>query len=47
MAEFDPDAYLGTSQQFDPDAYIKGKKPQTLPPLVDRLKRQEIGRAHV
>ena len=40
MAEFDPDAYLGTSQQFDPDAYIKGKKPQTLPPLVDRLKRQ-------
>jgi hypothetical protein len=27
MAEFDPDAYLGTSQQFDPDAYIKGKKP--------------------
>jgi hypothetical protein len=40
MAEFDPDAYLGTSQQFDPDTYIKGKKPQNLPPLVDRLKRQ-------
>ena len=40
MAEFDPDAYLGTSQQFDPDAYIKGKKPQNLPPIVDRLKRQ-------
>jgi len=40
MAEFDPDAYLGTSQQFDPDSYIKGKKPQNLPPIVDRLKRQ-------
>jgi len=40
MAEFNPDAYLGTSQSFDPDAYLGIKKTTPLAPIGDRLQRQ-------
>ena len=40
MAEFNPDAYLGTNSGFDPDAYLGIKKTAPLAPIGDRLQRQ-------